>query len=180
MARQPDSTITVKLVGTPAATRDLRLDDFIEEMQTLRTALRETERAVSGRDPSLYFRIKKLQKSSPALIVLEAASETENAAERQFASAVVRSFATNLQLIRRRQVPDNIDVPTLESYRELALPMEKHQLEVQIQIGRKQETCWPSDVTKGIEQIYAKQIVVITSVISAWHNPDSTSPRQAM
>jgi hypothetical protein len=136
MASQPDSTITVRLVGSPAATKDLRLDDFIEEMQTIRTALRETERVVSGSDPSLYFRIKKLQKSSPAVIVLEAASETDDPAQRKFASAVVRSFGTNLQLIRRRRVPDNIDVPALESYRELAIPVEKHQLEVQIKVGR--------------------------------------------
>ncbi len=134
MANHTDKTITIQLLEAGSA--DLRLDDFLEELGTLRIALRETERLVSGREPSLYFRIRRLQKSSPAVIELEAVTDAQDDRSKpEFASLVVRSFATNLRLISKSKLPRKIDIQALESYRDLALPIEKHSLEVKIQTG---------------------------------------------
>ncbi len=136
MAEHTDRTITIQLLGGASSGDDLRLDDFLEELETVRTALRETERLVSSKEPSLYFKIKRLQKNSPALVELEATTDVhDERAKPQFASYVVRSFTTNLRLISKKKLPRTIDMPALASYRELTLPIEKRQLEVRIQAG---------------------------------------------
>lgn len=137
MADRNDRTITIQVLGPEAEGADLRLDDFLEQMESVRTAFRETERLVWHRDPSLYLRIKKLQKSSPAIVMLEAVSdEVDERAEAHYASYVVRSLTTNLRIIsKKKRLPARIDMPTLESYRELAVPLERHKLEIQIRAG---------------------------------------------
>jgi hypothetical protein len=136
MASHEDRTLTVRL--KPIDREGLRLDDFLEQLAPLKAALRETERIVSGREPSLHFRVKALQKNSPAKVVLEAVSDTETAESgARYASYVVRSLSTNLRLIvNKKRLPAKIDVPTLDAYRELAAPAEKRRIEVQIQAGR--------------------------------------------
>lgn len=140
MTRHADRTLTVQLQSADQA--DLRLDDFLEQMATLKTALRETERLVSRREPSLYFRIKQLQKSSPAKVVLEAVSDSEQGDDGpRYANYVVRSLTTNLRLIvNKKRLPARMDFPALESYRELAAPAEKHHIEVQITAGKNSVT----------------------------------------
>jgi hypothetical protein len=134
-ARQ-DRTITVTLSGEAD---NPRLDDFVEEMQKLKTALRETERLVSGREPTLYFRIRRLQKSSPVQVTLEAVSEAEDdRGEPKFANYVVRSFTTNLRVIdRRKRLPQKIEYPVIQAYKELTAPAEQHRLEVEIAAGNR-------------------------------------------
>ncbi|MEI9815175.1 MAG: hypothetical protein WDO18_22115 [Acidobacteriota bacterium] len=136
MADHTDRTISIILAGkTPNA--ELRLDDFLDQMQALRLALRETERVVSGNDPSLYLRIKSLQKNSPAEVVLEAVSEaTDERADPVYANHVVRSLTTNLRVIsKRHRLPANVEMTTLDAYRELAEPAEKRGMEVSIKTG---------------------------------------------
>ena len=91
---------------------------------------------MSGADPS-YFRIKALQKSSPAKVILEAVSDAGGErSEPAYANYVVRSLTTNLRLIaNRKRLPANIDVSALESYREMTGPAERRQLEVTIKTG---------------------------------------------
>lgn len=135
MARHEDRTLTIQLL--PTDKENLRLDDFLEQLATLKNALRETERMVSGRDPSLYFRIKQLQKNSPAKVVLEAVSDDEAAdAGPQFAGYVVRRFTTNLRIIaNKKRLPTNINIAALDSYRDIATPAMKNHIEVEIQAG---------------------------------------------
>jgi hypothetical protein len=137
MAQHCDRTITVQLKNLSNDT-DLRLDDFLEQMAALKTALRETERVVAGgAEPSLYFTIKRLQKSSPANVTLEAVSDAgDERSEPRYASYVVRSLTANLRVIaNKRRIPSKLDVPALEAYRALAEPAEKRLLEVKIQVG---------------------------------------------
>jgi hypothetical protein len=133
MDAHTDRTITVQLL-THRDAGDLRLDDFLEEMEKVRTALRETERLLYGKAPSLYFRIKKLQKNSPTHVTLEAVSDAQDErGEPQYASRVVRSLTTNLRLIARKKRPAKIEVPVLVAYRDLTTPIEKRAIEVEIQ-----------------------------------------------
>ncbi len=133
MARHAES-LTIELL--PEAD-DLRLDDFIEELEALKGALRETERLVTGREPSLFFRIVRLQKSSPATVELQAVSNaTDERAQPQFASYVIRNLTANLRVIgNRKRLPKRIDVPALNAYREMTEPLERHGLEVIIKSG---------------------------------------------
>lgn len=136
MAGQSDSTITLELTdGT--SQDDPRLDDFIEQLRTLKAALRETERLVLNQTPSLYFRVKRLQKNSPSIVTLEAVSDSvDRPVTPRFASHVVKRFAANLSSIgNRRKLPGRIDFVALESYRALAIPAAKNHLQVRIQVG---------------------------------------------
>jgi hypothetical protein len=135
MDRHADPTLTVELQPLDGKHDELRLDDFLEQMATLKTALRETERLVSGGEPSLYFTIKHLQKNSPARVVLEAVSDDGvQKSSPRYASYVVRSLTTNLRLItHKRRLPAKMDVATLESYREIAIPAEKRRIKVKIE-----------------------------------------------
>jgi len=138
MAAHQDRTITIELSDKSSPNDDLRLDDFLEQMRTLKAALRETERLVSGAlDPSLYFRIKKLQKNSPPIVTLEAVSDsTDGRSTPQYANRVVRRLTTNLRVIANRErLPENVDYLALASYRDLTVPAEKRHLNVRIQAG---------------------------------------------
>jgi hypothetical protein len=89
MKVRADKILTVEL---PTRDTDLRLDDFVQELEAMKVALGETERLISGRDPSLYFTINRLQKKRPALVELEAESSADDdRVKPQFASRVVRS-----------------------------------------------------------------------------------------
>jgi len=131
-----DSTLMIQLLTGES---DLWLDEFLDELRTLGSALRETERLVSQRsDASLSFRIRKLEKNSPATIELEAVSNAKDSERQQpkYASYVVRAMTANLRLIGNRQkLPSRIDVPTLAAYREMTVPLKKHGLEVVVRSG---------------------------------------------
>lgn len=128
--------ITIELLAGKGTLDDLRLDEFLEELEAVKIALRETERLVSGREPSLYFKITRLQKHSPAIVELEAESSAEDDRSRpQFASYVIRSLTTNLRVIGTRKRPRKIDVPTLNAYEGMTRPLEKHGLQVIVKSG---------------------------------------------
>jgi hypothetical protein len=137
MAAHEDRTITIKLNANSVSTEDLRLDDFLEEMNRLKAALRETERSLSRQEPTLYFRIKSMSKNSPAQVTLEANSDARDERSKpQYANYVVRNMTTNLRVIaNRNRRPARIDVPTLETYRDLAKPTTKGRIDVTIQAG---------------------------------------------
>lgn len=138
MASQ-DRTISIQLSPATSAA-ELRLDDFLEQLGTVRQAFRETERYLSGKEPSLHLRIASLQKSSPAVVVLEAVGSEEEPEEsgrgRAYASLVVRTMTTNLRVIaQRKRLPIKVDMPVIESYRKLTTAAEKYNVEVQIKTG---------------------------------------------
>jgi hypothetical protein len=130
--------ITIQIQGSLADRGDVRLEDLVEELGTIRNALRETERMLTGSDPSLYFRIVGLSHRSPAIIVLEAASDsTTEERTSQVAGKVVRHFTANLRFLSRKHRPSRTaSVPVLESYREMTQPLQKHVTEVIIRAGK--------------------------------------------
>jgi hypothetical protein len=136
-----DATMTVELIPQ-GTTAEFRLDDFLEQMQAIKSALRETERFMSRGEPSLYLRINTLHKNSPIRASLEACPEDEMRAPqpvarpRIYASRVVRTMTTNLRVIsKRHRIPTKADMPVLDSYRRMAVPAEKHRVDVKIGSG---------------------------------------------
>jgi hypothetical protein len=135
-----DAIITVEFIPQ-ASDAEFRLDDFLDQMQAIKSALRETERFMSGGEPSLYLRINTLQKNSPIRATLEAlpersAGDSATPPPTTYASRIVRTMTTNLRVIsRRRRVPTRADMPVLDSYRKMAAPAEKYRVDVKIQSG---------------------------------------------
>jgi hypothetical protein len=139
-AAHEDAIMTVELIPQ-ASGAEFRLDDFLDQMQAIKSALRETERFMSGGEPSLYLRINTLHKNSPIRATLEALPERSTAEGSSpppptYASRVVRTMTTNLRVIsRRRRVPTKADMPVLDAYRKMATPAEKYRVDVKIQSG---------------------------------------------
>ena len=137
MAERLERTLTIQVRGSREDAGDVRLEDFIDELDSVKNALRETERAVTGHDPSLYFRIVAMSHDSPATIVLEADSDLSTEATQRVASVVMRQLTTNLRFLgRKKRAPRTADVPVLESYREMTVPLSKHIAEVTIRAGK--------------------------------------------
>lgn len=133
--------MTVELIPQES-NAEFRLDDFLDQMQTIRSALRETERFVAGGEPSLYLRINTLNKNSPIRATLEARPERDDSnpeivqQSSAYASGIVRTMTTNLRVIsRRHKIPKTADMPVLDSYRKIAVPAEKYGVDVKIQSG---------------------------------------------
>lgn len=161
-----DRTITVELSDSFSPADDLRLDDFLEQMRTLKAALRETERLVSGtREASLYFRIKHIQKNSPPVITLEAVSDTLDERSRPtYANRVVRQLTANLRIISNKgKLPGRMDYLALESYRVLTATAEKHRLNVRISAGNN-SVLINSKLRETIDRIAGKDEYSVGSV----------------
>ena len=117
--------ITIQLEGVFEDNGHLRFSAFIRQLDAIRTALKHTERLQSGKPEStIEYRIVDLKKSSPATIVIEAAPAEEGSL---IAEKTIKRFLTTLRLIeRRRQAPKDVDLPALESYRDLAGLLNRH------------------------------------------------------
>jgi hypothetical protein len=141
-----DAIMTVELLPKSSGA-EFRLDDFLEQMQAIKSALRETERFISGTEPSLYLRINSINKNSPIKTELEARPEAAADDQEytppvpQYASRVVRTMTTNLRVIaNRRRIPKRVDMPVLESYRKITTAAEKYRVDVKIHSGNHSVT----------------------------------------
>jgi hypothetical protein len=126
--------VTVTVEGDPKDKGHARLVDFLKELEALRSALKHTERIITGHEaPSVYYRIVDLKHHSPATVVLEAVPiEVEQA----HAEEVVGTFFRALAQIREtKKVPKRFDLAALEAYRELTTGLKGHLSSVSISNG---------------------------------------------
>ena len=117
------SKITVRVEGKPQDGGDVRFSDFIKQLESVRTALRHTERLISkGTDSKgreVYYRVVDLKRSSPATVVIEAVTSNP-LKEADVSDRVVSKFFSSIQHIRERgEIPADFDLPALEAYRDL-------------------------------------------------------------
>ena len=152
--------LTIELIGSESGGA-VRLTDFLNQLEALRDAFRETERLITGQAPTLYFRIIGLSYSSPVKVVLEATSE--GLVDEQQTAKVVNYFTANLRFIgSHRKAPKNsVDVPVLESYRELTTALDRNITEITIRTGKHsvllnrnfkqilEEVIGPDEATRG-------------------------------
>jgi hypothetical protein len=129
----PSNQITIQLQGSPEDDGHIRLSEFLAQLEATRTALKNTERLVTGSDePSLYYRVINLSYASPATVVLEAVSRPEQQATAavehiDHSAETVNEFFASLRRIRdERRAPRNADLQALQAYRDLAAVTEKH------------------------------------------------------
>jgi hypothetical protein len=134
----PQNRITVQLQGSFEDDWHVTLSAFLTQLEAIKAALKQTERLVSGEDePSVYYRIVDLHHSSPATVVLEAVSRSNQPQQEtkkkkrpvqrvDYSQATVREFFHSLKQIReQKKAPPRADLQALEAYRNLAGPLDK-------------------------------------------------------
>lgn len=136
--------ITIQIVGDKTDRKDVRLDDFIRQLTDVKKALRENERAVSGREEAtLDYKVVDLRHASPATVVLEPIpiDPEAAAADSHFARDVVGAFATELRSIKRSGTL--IREPELErllAYQKIGIRENSRVSKVKIVVGRNTVT----------------------------------------
>lgn len=133
----PQSRITVQLQGSLEDDWHVTLSAFLTQLEAIKAALKQTERLVSGdEEPSVYYRIVDLSHSSPATVVLEAVSRSNQpqpapkkrarqAPRGDYSQATVRQFFHSLKAIERKERPPRADLQALEAYRNLTSTLDK-------------------------------------------------------
>jgi hypothetical protein len=131
------TTITVQIRGTEGDDR-LRLSDFIDQLEALETALRQTERLMYGDTGSVYYKITELRQSSPATMTIEAVP-VKNAPDRT-APLVGRFFSYVEHLDSGSALPPEMDLTALESFKNLAPTRKRHVSEFVVRNGHFAKT----------------------------------------
>jgi hypothetical protein len=121
---------TIRLVGSLKDGGDLRLLDFIAQLDAFSEALKQKERLLSGGSAQhVYYKIVDLSHNSPFSVTIEAAARRNSPVT---PGAVVREFVSDLRNIRRKKPPQRADLPMLEAYRDLAAPINRQLQRVEI------------------------------------------------
>lgn len=125
--------ITIKLEGSEIDDRHVRLNELIQQLQFVRSALKQTERLVTGKDENLiYYKVIDLSHNSPVTVVLEATPIKEEV-KKEVATRTVNNFFRNLNWIQKKsKVPSKVDLPALEAYRDLGALLDKNVTNIQI------------------------------------------------
>lgn len=104
---------------------DVRVDDFIRQLNSFKNALSVTDRLIAE-TPSIYFRIVDLRHQSPAFVELEAVP-VSNAA-RNNAGRVVNRFFRSLDEIERGVAPEGFDFSTFQAFKEITMLLQKDRI----------------------------------------------------
>jgi hypothetical protein len=119
------ATLTIQLEGSLDDNGNVRLEEFLEELQAIKTALKQTERIVVGQQNTVYYRVIELTHSSPSTVRIEAVAHRKE--NQHVPRRVVRRFATSLRMIQRRhRAPRDFDLEALEAFKNISNPLSKN------------------------------------------------------
>src|SRR5437763_10767253 len=115
------------LVGVLEDDEYLRLSEFIQQLQAVKSALKQTERTITGKDePELYYKVVQVTHSSPLSVTIEP-TPLKPEEGREIAKTTVKKFFTTLSMInKKKDAPEDFDLPALEAYRDLGTMLDKH------------------------------------------------------
>lgn len=144
----PRDLITIRLMGSEKDGGHVRLSEFIDQLEAFSEALRQTERALSGKNSAyIYYRIVDLTHNSPATIVLEPVAPPSAPVS---AKAVRKNFITGVREIRnKRQAPFGANLAMMESYKSLSAKVNR--------IERVELVESPTKVIP-IDSVFSKQV----------------------
>lgn len=125
------------MAGRTQDSGQVRLSDFIMQLESFKAALKHTERIAFKKVPAaVYYRIVDLSYRSPATIVLEAFPVDPSKAPGA-AAQVIDRFLESIAFIRRRgEIPEGFDLPALEAFRDLGATLEKNVSNIVIENGK--------------------------------------------
>ena len=113
-----DNRLVVTMKGPTAARGDVRLDDFLQFLLDLRSALNETDRAVSRSDePTAFYTVTDLRRNSPAMVVLRAQTRDPDIDLR---GRVLTKFVGGIAQIMAGKSPSGLTAQLLLDYQDLA------------------------------------------------------------
>jgi hypothetical protein len=134
----PPATLTIQLEGSLDDNGNVRLEDFLEELGAIKTALKHTELIVAGKPNTVYYRVVDLTHTSPASVRIEAVAQRKE--YKHMPRRIVRRFSTSLRMIQRRhRAPRDFNLDTLEAYKNIYNPLGKKLRKVTITEDEKQK-----------------------------------------
>lgn len=118
--RKNPKRITIEFKGSDADAGDVRLSEFLEQLEAVKEALKQTERVVSGRpDQHIYYKIVDLSHSSPSRVVLEPVYPVDKVLRKSL-SVVPDALTSSIRVLQfGRKPPARADLAMLESYKTL-------------------------------------------------------------
>jgi len=149
--------ITIRLLGSEKDGGDVRLSEFIDQLEAFSEALRQTERALSGKANNfIYYKIVDLTHNSPATIVLEGVAQPSAPVS---ASAVNNNFISGVKGIRNnRKAPQGANLAMMESYKSLSSPPSRNIERVEIVETKNNVIPIDSVFSKQVEEIIGPDI----------------------
>jgi hypothetical protein len=128
--------ITIKFIGSAGDKQDVRLSEFIEQLDGIKKALRENERSVSGEDElALDYKIVDLRHNSPSEMVLEPVPV--KAIPKGYGNEVVEGFARELRDIRKQgKTYFEPELNRLQAYQDMGARKAGQLASLQISVGR--------------------------------------------
>jgi hypothetical protein len=128
--------ITLRFIGAPSDRENVRLSDFIAQLESVKKALRENERLLTGEDePSLDYKITDLRHSSPAEMDLEPVRLRD--VPKSLGSEVFSVFGTELRTIRKEAATtQDPELGRLQAYQEMGHRKNSALVALQIRVGR--------------------------------------------
>lgn len=127
--------IVLRMEGPEGDKKNVSLSAFLEELDALRKALKETEEIVAGR-PVLEWEVVDLSHSSPATVSIEPFFEASSLEpSRDPRGAVVGSFFSYLRALSNEVAPAELDTGALEAFQGLAAPVRQKKLRATISNG---------------------------------------------
>ena len=129
--------ITIQLIGGESDHKDVRLNDFIEQLKYVKRALAENELTISRAErTTLDYKVVDLRHSSPATVVLQPVP-IDGLPTPGLADEVVSSFARELRLIRREgKLLHDPELPRLQAYEEIGAKQKSRITAVRIRAAR--------------------------------------------
>ena len=120
-----ENTISLSLEGLAADNKHVRLDDFLDQLQSLQDALHCVDREANGKT-TLYYRVVDLRNSSPATIKIEPVLKEPyrrsglGSRYRNSVQVVHHRFFDSLESIRFNSVKiENTTEETVDAFMEL-------------------------------------------------------------
>lgn len=121
----PEECITVEMEGSDEDGGDVRLVEFIEELNAVHSALRHVQQWVTTDANPVSYRVLKLSHSSPSRVTIGIIPRTPVHAETP--RRMSRRFAYALQTVRRKhRYSQNVDPQVLESFTRVTSPLDKN------------------------------------------------------
>jgi hypothetical protein len=158
--------ITVQIKGSAEDGGYLRISEFLKQLDAIKTALKHTERLLSGSDErSVYYRIVKLSMASPATVVMEETAIRNHERRGTLPKVpIAQRFVSNMRQIERRgTLPHVKDLQTLEAYRDVGTLLHKH-VESVILKSAKQEVSIGEEFNRRIDKIIGPDQIIEGSV----------------
>jgi hypothetical protein len=154
--------ITIRLIGSDKDGGDVRLSEFIDQLEAFKDALKQTERILSGSDQqSIYYKIVALSHNSPAEMTIEAVATPRS---RVTAAKLTGGFISGLREIRKKKPPVNADLASLEAYKKLAVPLEKNVRRIEVLDDRRKIIPIDYEFAEKVEEIIGPDTIAFGSL----------------